>query len=88
MPKYTANEYLLHQGSPVEPGKEVELTAEKANRLGDKVTAAEEEQDEGLASNTVPELKKMAEDLQIEGYDGMKKAALIQAIEEKQKAEA
>lgn len=88
MPKFTANDYLMHNGSIVEPDKEVELTAEQAERLGDKVTAVEAEKEEGLADKTVPELKKLAEELQIDGFDGLKKPELLKAIEEKQKAEA
>lgn len=89
MPNFKANDYLLHNGSPVEPEKEIELTAEQAERLGDKVTALEPEQKEAsLSDNTVPELKALAEGLGIDGFDGLKKAELIQAIEEKQKVEA
>lgn len=41
MPKYTANAYLIHNGSIVQTGGEVELTEEQAERLGDKVTIIE-----------------------------------------------
>ncbi len=38
MPKYTANEYLVHNGKIVQTGGELELTEVQAERLGDKVT--------------------------------------------------
>jgi hypothetical protein len=37
MPKYVANAYLTKDGKTIEPGQEVELTAEQAARLGDKL---------------------------------------------------
>lgn len=43
MPKYIANEYLLHNGKIVQTGEEVELTAKQAERLGDKVTPLQED---------------------------------------------
>lgn len=42
MPKYIANAYLLHNGSVVQTGGEVELTKEQAERLGDKVSPVKE----------------------------------------------
>ncbi|AQU79723.1 Rho termination factor N-terminal domain-containing protein [Planococcus faecalis] len=88
MPKYTSNAQLVHRGSVVGPEKEIELTVEQAKRLGDKVTAVEVEKKDSLSDKTVPELKEVAKDLEIEDFDGLKKAELIQAIEEKQKVEA
>lgn len=41
MPKYQANAYLAHAGQIVKVGENLELTAEQAERLGDKVTKVE-----------------------------------------------
>lgn len=41
MPKYTTNGYFIHGGKRVGPGSEIELTAERAKRLGDKVKAVQ-----------------------------------------------
>ena len=89
MPKFTSNAYLTHNGTLVKKGDEVELTAEQAEYLGDKVTAIEvEEKSPSLSDNTVAELKTLAEGMSIDGFSNMKKDELIEAIEEKQKAEA
>jgi hypothetical protein len=37
MPKYIAEAYLVHNGAVVQPGHEVEIAADQAERLGDKV---------------------------------------------------
>lgn len=49
MPKYIANEYLLHNGKIVQTGEDVELEAEQAKRLGDKVTPVSEQKKETKA---------------------------------------
>ncbi len=89
MPKFKSNAYLTHNGALVKIGEEVELTAEQAKHLGDKVTAIQEEiKNSSLYDNTVAELKTLAEGMEIDGFGNMKKDELIQAIEEKQKVEA
>lgn len=77
MPKYTANAYLVHQGKIVPIGETVELSAEQAERLGEKVTMVEET---SLEDMTVAELKDIAKAKGIEGYGEMKKAELIAAL--------
>ncbi|MCK1982226.1 MULTISPECIES: DUF7210 family protein [Peribacillus] len=42
MPKYIANEYLLHNGKIIQTGDDVELTKDQADHLGDKVSAKTE----------------------------------------------
>lgn len=42
MPKYTSNAYLAKDGKVYGPGKEIELTKEQAEKLGDKVKGADE----------------------------------------------
>jgi len=79
MPKYKANEYLLHEDKIVQTGQEVELTEDQAKSLGDKVTLTESGK---LETYTVAELKDQAKDKGIEGYSDMKKAELIQALAE------
>jgi len=79
MPKYTANAYLVHKGAVVQTGKSIELTEEQAKRLGDKVSPSTEMT---LENKTVPELKEMAKERDIEGYTDMKKAELVAALSE------
>lgn len=84
MPKYIANSYLLHQGKVVQTGTEIELTKEQAERLGEKVSLIEIEEQTGdkpLQEHTVDELKEIAEERGIEDYAKLKKDELIQAIE-------
>lgn len=47
MPKYTSNAYLTKDGKVYRPGKEIELTKEQAERLGDKVKDEGEGEGEG-----------------------------------------
>jgi len=99
MPKYIANGYLVHKGKIVPIGDEVELTEEQGERLGDKVTIVEVEDNtvnlkenddtnnEGgdekpLEEYTVPELKEIAKEKEIEGHNNMNKGELIEALQE------
>lgn len=84
MSKHRAEKNIAFKGELVKKGSEIELTAEQAKLLGNKVSPLETE-DKGP---TVPELKKQAEALGIDGFSTMKKDELIKAIEEKQKTEA
>lgn len=52
MPTYKANAYLVNQGKVIQTGSEVELTVDQAEKLGDKVEAAESTEGE---ENGVPE---------------------------------
>lgn len=47
--------------------------------------AEESEHSTGLSIHTVAELKEMAASFEVEGYDSMKKAELIEAIENAEK---
>lgn len=84
MPKYTSNAFLSHQGALVKPGEEIELTEAQGKRLGDKVTPLAAAPEKTLDEKTVPELKAEAKQLEIEGYNDLKKEELIKAISEKQ----
>ena len=75
MPKYIAKAYLLHHGRVVPDGTEIELTKMQADRLGDKVEAAQPVRD-----YTVAELREQAHDKGIEGYYDMRKDELKKAL--------
>lgn len=77
MPKYQANSILFHDGKVVSPGQTVELTADQATKLGDKVGPTEETL---LEAKKVDELKELARNQGVEGYATMKKDELIQAV--------
>ncbi|POD46284.1 hypothetical protein BKM15_25930 [Pseudomonas syringae pv. syringae] len=77
MPKYIAEAYLVHEGAIIQEGQTVELSEEQAERLGDKVSPSTET---ALEEKTVPELKEMAKDRNIEGYNDMKKAELVEVL--------
>lgn len=79
MPKYIANVYLVHNGAVVQTGQTVDLTEEQAERLGDKVSPSAET---SLEDKNVAELKELARERGIEGYNDMKKAELIAALTE------
>ncbi|MDQ0427680.1 hypothetical protein QOZ98_000505 [Planomicrobium stackebrandtii] len=85
MPKFTANSYLSHKGALVKPGAELELTEEQGKRLADKVTPHASVPEKPLDEKTVPELKAEAKQLEIEGYNDLKKDELVKAITESQK---
>ncbi|WP_313429815.1 hypothetical protein [Siminovitchia terrae] len=61
MPKYIANEYLLHNGKVVQAGGQLELEAKQAERLGDKVTPAPEEKEPEKEQEPVKEEKPKKE---------------------------
>lgn len=77
MPKYVANELLAHNGAPVHIGEKLILTEKQAEALGDKVSPTPEAV---LEQNTVPELKELAKEKEIEGYSKMDKGQLVQAL--------
>lgn len=85
MPKFTANSYLSHKGALVKPGAELELTEEQGKRLADKVTPHAAAPEKLLEEKTVAELKAEAKQLEIEGYNDLKKDELVKAISESQK---
>lgn len=80
MPKYIANSYLIHNGEIVQTGGTVVLTAEQADRLGEKVSLGTQD---SLEEKTVAELRDLAKAQGIEGFSDMKKAELIAALSEK-----
>lgn len=86
MPKYTSNAYLTHEGNIVVPGGSLELTEKQAERLGDKVTLAENQKT--LDEMTKTALKAEAKKRQIEGYTTMDEAELIAAIKAHDDGEA
>lgn len=79
MPRYIANEYLVHEGVLIQTGQEVELTEEKAEELGNKVGLSGKDK---LAELTVPELKEIARDNGLEGYAELKKDELVEVLAE------
>lgn len=79
MPKYVANEILSHNGAPVAIGEKLILTEKQAKALGDKVSPTPETV---LEQKTVPELKGLAKEKEIEGYSTMDKGQLVQALAE------
>jgi hypothetical protein len=70
MPTYEASAYLTKGGKVIAPGEEVELTAEQAARLGDKLKNApgkesgEGENGSGDEKYTEAALKKLSADEQ------------------------
>lgn len=89
MAKFRANAFLLHEGALVKPGTEIELEAEQAKRLGDKVVGANEkidaervfETEKPLDTYTVSDLRDIAQREGVENYSDLKKDELISAIE-------
>ncbi|BAM99143.1 hypothetical protein [Bacillus phage PM1] len=79
MPKYTVtnNAFLVQDGKVFKAGETIELTAEQAERLGNKVEATSETE---LSGKTVKELKEEAKMANIEGYSQMNKEELIAAL--------
>lgn len=52
MPRCIANAYLSHKGKIIKPGQEIELTEKQIERLGEKVTQFETEQETDLGSES------------------------------------
>ena len=50
-------------------------------RYHEKIEAKENKEETAIDGLTVPELKKLAKEKEIEGYSGMKKEELIKVIE-------
>jgi hypothetical protein len=81
---------VVVDGKIARPGTQVQLDEVDAKNLIQrkkaKLAIAKAGEDEGgeptLGKMTVPELKEIAEELEVEGFENMNKAKLIAAIEE------
>ena len=80
MPKCFSKGYLIKDGTIIKPEEEIILTKQQMIYLGDKVEKIEADVN-NLENLTVDELKEIAENQGIEGFNKLKKDELIEAIE-------
>lgn len=100
MAKVKANSVLIHEGQIVQPGTEIEVSDEQAERLKEKNKAVGIDEkidaEKGFESDStekpigdmnVAELRGIAQGYGIEGYSDMKKADLVNAVQMHRDAE-
>lgn len=78
MGKYKSNGILIHNGSTVWPGDELELTDEQAVELGARVLPLEvADPEKPLDEYLLKDLKSLAKKAGITGYSGKDKGTLV-----------
>ncbi len=82
MKNYKVKGYITAGGKIFKPGDNINLNEKQAQRLDNLIEAAavEHEQPKELDYLTVSELKALAKSKGLTGYDKLKKAELIEAI--------